>query len=439
MIQNLTQLYDDHLETVRRRHDRALEETGFDQLIVFGGAEHGIFLDDQPYPFKVNAHFKYWVPVLDNPNCFVVYTPGRKPLLLYFQPVDYWYKPAETPRELWVEHFDIRPIGSLADARKSLPANLERTAWIGEWDEQFADWGIEQRNPKALIDRLHYDRSWKTDYEIEAVREANRIAAGAHRAAEKAFRDGASEYEIHITYLQAAAHSEAQLPYPNIIALNENAAVLHYQHQERSRPAEIHSFLIDDGATAYGYASDITRTYSARSDEFQEMITAFDAMQQTLVDEVRPGLNYPDLHLLTHRRIGEILGRFDFVRDLDPETMTAKGITSTFFPHGVGHYLGLQVHDVAGFAADREGTTIPKPEGHPYLRLTRVVEPRQLFTVEPGLYFIDSLLADLHASENARYVNWDKLDRFRRYGGIRIEDNIVVREDGHENLTRPFL
>ncbi|MGZ8797894.1 MAG: M24 family metallopeptidase, partial [Thermoanaerobaculia bacterium] len=96
----------------------------------------------------------------------------------------------------------------------------------------------------------------------------------------------------------------------------------------------------------------------------------------------------------------------------------------------------LQVHDVGGFLKDALGACIPKPEGHPYLRLTRVVEASHVFTIEPGFYFIEPLLAELKASENAKYVNWKKVDDFRRYGGIRIEDDVVVTNTGHDNLTR---
>jgi Xaa-Pro dipeptidase len=86
--------------------------------------------------------------------------------------------------------------------------------------------------------------------------------------------------------------------------------------------------------------------------------------------------------------------------------------------------------------ADRSGTNIPKPPGHPYLRLTRTVEPAHVFTVEPGMYFIAPLLADLEKSPNAKYINWPKVDEFRKFGGIRIEDDVVVTTTGHENLTR---
>jgi Xaa-Pro dipeptidase len=159
-------------------------------------------------------------------------------------------------------------------------------------------------------------------------------------------------------------------------------------------------------------------------------------MQQALVAQIAPGVNYPDIHMAAHRGVADIVVRFDFVRGLDAGAVVEKRISSTFLPHGVGHFLGLQVHDVAGFAANAHGATLAKPEGHPYLRLTRKVEPRMVFTIEPGLYFIESLLAELQKSENAKYVNWQKVDAFRKFGGIRIEDDVVVTETGRDNLTR---
>jgi len=98
--------------------------------------------------------------------------------------------------------------------------------------------------------------------------------------------------------------------------------------------------------------------------------------------------------------------------------------------------LGLQVHDVGGFLANPRGETIPKPEGHPYLRNTRVLKENFVTTIEPGLYFIPSLLEKLKAGAHSRHMNWTKVDEFRKYGGIRIEDNVVARAAGPENLTR---
>jgi Xaa-Pro dipeptidase len=432
----LATIYTAHVTMNKLRHDLALEASGLDHAVIFSGALHYQFLDDMPYPFKVNPHFKGWAPVTDNPNSFVVYSPGAKPKLLYYQPVDYWHKVAGVPTEKWVEKFEIILIAELEQARQHMPSG--RIAFLGEWNDAFAAWGDMTPNPEAMLNSLHFDRTRKTEYEIECVRRANVRGAAGHRAAEQAFREGLSEFEIHLAYLRGSDSADEELPYGNIIALNENASTLHYYHHGRKRLGDegLHSFLIDAGAQVNGYASDITRTYSRQQDEFQDLITAMDEMQLSLVDACMPNRNYVDIHLLAHRKVSEILVRFGFVRDIDADGVYDRRISSTFLPHGVGHLIGLEVHDVAGFMADRSGKTIPKPEGHPYLRLTRIIEPGMIFTIEPGLYFIDSLLSELRQGENAQYIDWPKVQDFRKYGGIRIEDDILVTETGHENLTR---
>ena len=127
---------------------------------------------------------------------------------------------------------------------------------------------------------------------------------------------------------------------------------------------------------------------------------------------------------------------------MSPEAMLAGGVTHKFFPHGIGHYLGLQVHDVGGYFKDDRGTLEPKPGGHKYLRLTRELIGDEVITIEPGLYFIDMLLDELAHSEHAGLVAWSEIDALKHYGGIRIEDDVRVRKVdatydlGPENLTR---
>lgn len=435
MHQTPARFYPAHLQTLIRRYDQALEASGYDTVAIAAGSPQRIFLDDMDYPFKANPHFKHWLPVTDNPHSFVIYTPGEKPVLLFYRPVDFWHKPPDEPRDFWVEHFDIRYLAQPEDARGHLPRNMARCAFIGEPEEIHAGWGVQHLNPPKLLDFLHYHRAVKTDYELACMREASMLGVRAHRAAAAAFRAGGSEFDIHLAYLAACRHNEHQLPYSNIIALNENGSVLHYQHQSRNAPPEKFSFLIDAGATFNGYASDITRTYAYRDGEFQELIEAVDAAQQQLCAQVRPSLDYRQLQSATHRHVAQILHDFEFVR-LDVDALLETGITRTFFPHGVGHFIGLQVHDVGGFMADATGKTIAKPGGQPFLRLTRKVDENQVFTIEPGIYFIEPLLADLQQSAQAKHVNWKKVDAFRKYGGVRIEDNVVVTAAGHENLTR---
>jgi Xaa-Pro dipeptidase len=429
MSDRLAALYPAHLKTVTERHDRALAATKYDSVVIAAGEPIVAFLDDNTYPFRPNPHFKAWVPVTTNPHCFIIYKPGSKPRLVYWQPVDYWYKPAPTPSGYWVDSFDISIASSPEDARRHFPSS-GRVAFIGDLAKP-----VGEANPRDLLERLHYERSWKTDYEIECMRQANVKGARGHRAAEKAFRAGATEYAIHLEFLRASDQTEEEIPYSNIIALNENASVLHYVLHEREN-GKVNSFLIDAGASVNGYASDITRTYSRNDDEFARLIAAMDSAQLQICDAVKPGQNYPDLHMLAHRKVAEILTGFQLTRDIDADGIVEKRISTAFFPHGLGHFIGLQVHDVAGFHADETGRHIPKPEGHPFLRLTRKIEPRFVFTIEPGFYFIEPLLADLKKSDDAKYINWAKVDDFRKFGGVRIEDDVVVTENGHENLTR---
>ena len=115
----------------------------------------------------------------------------------------------------------------------------------------------------------------------------------------------------------------------------------------------------------------------------------------------------------------------------------ASAVTSVFLPHGIGHLLGLEVHDVAGFMRSPQGGDIPRPEGHPYLRLTRVLEEGFVVTLEPGLYFIPQLLDAARADvRRARCINWPRVEALSKFGGIRIEDDLAVTRDGCENLTR---
>jgi Xaa-Pro dipeptidase len=291
-------------------------------------------------------------------------------------------------------------------------------------------------NPRSVLDYLHYHRARKTPYELELMREANRIGTRAHRAAERAFRDGESELGIHLAYLEAAGQIDAELPYSSIVALNQHGAVLHYTDFGREPPQVVHSLLIDAGASACGYASDITRTYAATGgSEFQALVDAMDAVQQSLVAMVRSGSSYPDLHLHAHQQLAVLLGEHGFIR-MSAESAVESGVTRAFFPHGLGHSIGLQVHDVAGFASNDRGDTIARPDGHPFLRLTRTLEPDMVVTIEPGLYFIDMLLEELRGKPLSVDIDWARVNHFRQYGGIRIEDDVVCTEGAPENLTR---
>jgi Xaa-Pro dipeptidase len=326
-------------------------------------------------------------------------------------------------------------VPDLAAARALLPRDLSRAAYIGDAFPELTSWGVGAVNPALLTRRLDYARAAKTPYELECLREANRMGARGHRAAVQAFSAGASEFEIELAFLKACGLREQELPYNPIIALNAGGAVLHYQVLEKHSPAERLSMLIDAGAESGGYASDITRTYAARDADFRELIGKMDRMQQALCAQVRPGVDWRDVHLSAHQLTAGVLREADIIRCSAAEAV-AGGITSVFLPHGIGHLLGLEVHDVGGFMRSPEGGDIPKPPGHPYLRLTRTLEEGFVVTMEPGIYFIPQLLAAARADARGGQINWPRVEALSRFGGIRIEDDLAVTREGCENLTR---
>jgi Xaa-Pro dipeptidase len=431
----LGQLYPEHVREICARHDYALEKSGAAHAVIFSGTPGRVFLDDQEYPFKPNAHFLSWAPLTALPNSYIVYTPGEKPRLIYFLPRDYWHSVPDQPDGYWSSEFDIRIVHSTDEIAAHLPEDREKCVLIGELDDPASAFDIERINPSSALNILHFARGVKTEYEIACMRIASRRGARGHIAAESAFRNGLSEFEIHRAYCQAVSHTDDELPYGNIIALNAHGAVLHYTNLDREAPPQTHSFLIDAGAQVHGYASDITRTYSHSDTRFAELIERMDTVQLEIVAMLKAGVDYSELHVEAHRMLAGVLVEAGFAQG-DPDTLLATGVSAAFFPHGLGHLLGIQVHDVGGFMENDSGATIDPPSGHPFLRLTRKLEENMVLTIEPGIYIIDMLLENLRGTPAEDHVNWDGVDWMRPYGGIRIEDDVRITADGCENLTR---
>ena len=434
-------LYAAHVAQVQSHWEAALEAERLPAALVHSGSPIYSFLDDYEYAFRPNPHFQYWLPLAKHPESALLIVPGERPRLFYYQPDDYWYLPPADPEPWWAERFDIEIVRSSSGWRDALDGVLAHAAFdlrdmaaVGDAPALRKHFPAPALNPQTLIDRLHIARTRKTPYEVACIGQAARLAAEAHVAAEEAFRSGASEFGIHLAYLAACEHTDTQLPYNNIVALNEHGAVLHYQERERAAPAELRSFLLDAGCTVRGYASDITRTYARVDGAFADLVAAMDALQLGLVRKVKAGVDYKALHLDAHREIAGVLQAAGVIR-VPADTAVESGLSAVFYPHGLGHFLGLQTHDVAGLI-DNDGQPIPRPEGHPALRLTRVLEAGNVLTVEPGLYFIDSLLQRWREKGDAAMVDWDCVAALAPFGGIRIEDNVLVTEGGCENLTR---
>ncbi len=431
MDSQLASLYSGHIETLTRRHRGALEAEQYDWLILYSGLPRYLFLDDRTATFAANPHFRTWAPLPDHAGGAVVLSGNGDRRLVFFQPEDYWHAAPNPPDPGWARHFDLRVITDSAAIGGCVDDLDGRVAIIGDETTPEILTRLGQVNPHRLIHRLHFDRARKTEYEVECMRRANAIAVRGHRAAEQAFRDGATEFEINLAY-NRACRQETELPYDSIVALNEHGAVLHYTDRDVDPPDAHRSFLIDAGASCNGYAADITRTYSTHDDDFQALIASVDGLQKTLCSRMVDGADYVTLHEQAHALIAEALREHGIVT-CSTEAAISGGITTAFFPHGLGHYIGTQVHDVGGHQATPEGELREPPGRHPFLRLTRTLTPGAVCTVEPGLYFIDMLLAG-HAG--AAEIDWDKVEAYKPYGGIRIEDDVHVTASGPQNLTR---
>jgi Xaa-Pro dipeptidase len=243
---------------------------------------------------------------------------------------------------------------------------------------------------------------------------------------------------IDQSYCAAAGQRAFELPYRSIVALNAHAAVLHYQNLRHEAPGMPSSFLLDAGASFNGYAADVTRTVARGAETMQALIEAVDELQQRICSEVRNGIDFVALNALAHELLAVVLYEHGLLR-CSAAAAYERGITRSFLPHGLGHLLGLQVHDAGGRMTAPDGSRRDPPPEHPMLRLTRTLEPGFVVTIEPGLYFIPSLLEPLRKGEQRDAVDWRAVDALTRFGGIRVEDDVLVTDSGARNLSRPAL
>jgi Xaa-Pro dipeptidase len=368
----------------------------------------------------------------------VLFVPGEKPFYLQIVPQDFWYEQTIAMDNCWADSFQIHRFEQAA-AVKTVLSNKGRIAFLGQNTAFARAVGINPslHNPPALLHWLDYQRAYKTPYEVEQLKAANRLALIGHAAAKQAFEHGGSEYDIHQAFLLACGILETESAYTNIVGVNEKAAILHYQNKRRSAADNSQVLLIDAGCRVNNYCSDITRTHTlAHAPElFRALLSAMDVLQQELIQQILVGRPYLDLHVAAHEGILDILLRHEIVHGSFDELMSAA-VSSLFLPHGLGHLLGIQVHDVGGRQSNRQGDLLPPPAEYPMLRNTRTIEPGQVFTIEPGLYFIPSLLDKERNSARGQAINWKLIDQLIPLGGIRIEDNVLVTAGGAQNLTR---
>lgn len=435
----LPALFAGHLAELDRRSADVCRARGLDGVVVHSGtAQKKSQFDDQHWPLVVVPTFRHWLPLAVE-GCAVWVRPGQRPVLFRNVDASFWDGPAEVESDHFWSGFEVREIRSASQIRDALARDVGRLAFVGE-DTTFGralGFADDRLNPPALMTDLDGTRVLKTPYEIACHAEASRRAAVGHIAVARAFFDGdPSELDLHLLYLRETAQDDSDAPYKGIVALDEHAATLHHVAYGRRR-APARTLLTDAGAACLGYQSDITRTLvktrGGVADVFGALIAEIDALQQELVAMVKPGRPYQALHDESHRMLAAALLKLGIARPgMSVDALVDGGTTRKLFPHGLGHSLGVATHDVGC------KLVAPKSE-NPFLRNTADIAVGQVFTIEPGCYFIPTLLNEARALPDAGGLDWELVDALVPFGGIRIEDNIHVGAAGPVNLTRAVL
>lgn len=424
-------LYPEHVAHQRKVYAEAMREVGGDAVLIHSGtALKKVSYDDQYWPVRPTPFFHHWLPLYEG-GCFLLVDPTSRPRLWWPQAKDFWERPAAPESIAFKEQMEV-----IDAARPELPSG-KVVHFIGDDTAEADRLGIpkERQNAKAMLDALDRLRTTKTAYEVACLAEANRRAAVGHEALRKAFAEGDhAELDLHLLYLRTTRQDDPETPYKNIVAMGRNASILHHISYGKDK-ARAESLLVDAGATCLGYCSDITRTWvksgGAGATAFKGLLAGMEKMQRDLVSRIEAGAPYEDLHDESHRQVSVILKEAGLVK-ASADEIDGRGISRVFYPHGLGHSLGLQVHDV--------GCAVVKPKKeNPFLRNTSKIADGQVFTIEPGLYFIDTLLGELKGDGRGKLVDWGLVEALAPLGGIRIEDDVLVSGRTTRNFSREVL
>jgi Xaa-Pro aminopeptidase len=412
---------------LERRRRAAAERWQLEDQVVVIGAGDKIPVPgraDRTYPFRAHSEYLYL-------------TDRERPRgVLAFDPHEGWVDfvvPVTRDERLWE--------GAAADEPKGVPV-AELRAWLEQrrgrpvacLGAPLSGVASAAQLEADLRHDLNHVRRQKDVVELGRMRAAERATRAGFAAAASLIEPGRSERELQIE-LEAAffRHGADLLAFDTIVGSGPNSAVLHFPPSSR-RVADGELILIDAGAEYRGYASDITRTYpvSGRfTPEQQELHAIVDAAGTRATQRCSAGTEWRDVHRTAALVIAEGLVEFGLLRG-EPDGLVERGAQALFFPHGVGHMVGLGIRDAGEVLPGRE----PAEGEFPRLRVDLPLLPGHVFTVEPGIYFVPALLHDAELRERHRdAVDWERAEAMLGFGGIRIENNVLITDTGNEVLT----
>jgi Xaa-Pro aminopeptidase len=388
-------------------HDGVVLVAAGDEIAVPGRG-------DRTYPFRAHSEYLY---LTDRER------PGG---VLAFDPSEGWVEfvaPVTAEELLWT---------GLEGDREGVP---EGTRPLGELEafvggRPVRGLGVTPEPDAELRDALIGVRRPKDDVEVERMRAAAHATRAGFAELVALIEPGRSERELQVALEAAFLRNGGDfLAFETVVAAGDHAAVLHFAPTGRAlRDGEL--LLVDAGAEFRGYASDVTRTYAVGGAFAPEQALVYETVRQAgeaAIAACRPDVEWREVHRAAALVIADGLVDVGMLRGRR-ESLVESGAVTLFFPHGVGHMVGLGVRD-AGPASDE--TREPAP-GLPRLRVDIPLAPRQAWTVEPGVYVVPALLARARGRDD---VVWDRVDQLRGFGGVRLEQNVLIGDDGCEVLT----
>jgi Xaa-Pro aminopeptidase len=369
---------------------------------------------DRTYPFRAHTEYLYLTD-RERPGGVLAYDAGEG-WVEFVRPV--------TPEELlWT---------GLEGDREGVPEGTRPVDDLEEWlrGRPERQLGAAAEPDEQLRNELIRVRRAKDDVELERMRVAEEATRAGFAELVRLIDPGVTERELQVaieaTFLRSGADS---LAYESIVAAGDHSAVLHFS--PTSRELEVGELLlVDAGAEYRGYASDVTRTYPIGGELDGEQRVVWETVRracEAAIEACRPGVEWRDVHRVAALVVGEGLVELGVLRG-EPDTLLESGAITLFFPHGVGHMVGLGIRD-AGVASDELRDPVP---GFPRLRLDIPLQPRHVWTVEPGIYFVAPLLA---RARDRTDVSWDRVDSLLGFGGVRIEHDVLITNDGCDVLT----